>query len=134
MGQEGAAGAGWLSSPPWGHTHSPVAACLPSCHTQPGVPAAQDHHRSGQAGLSSSAALQPQRDARASGYHQRLDAWKVTRRHPSTSQGGPWFYLLLLLSARAQAPLPMAPGEPRRLLLQFLGWLGQRVVVRKEQA
>lgn len=94
-GHEGPLLPGCLQSPqgcgerdktaPWLHASHQV------CHTSPGVPAAQDHCLSGQAGLSSSAALQPWRGAPASGYHQGLDACRVTCQQPSTSQGAPWF-------------------------------------------
>lgn len=112
---------------PWLHASHQV------CHTSPGVPAAQDHCLSGQAGLSSSAALQPWRGAPASGYHQGLDACRVMCQQPSTSQGAPWFYLFLLMSARPQTPLSTAWGGPPAppVPLQVLCWLGHRAVVNR---
>lgn len=93
--------------------HSPGAACQPSwglCCP-------------GQAGLSSSAALQPQRDAQASGYHQGWAACKVTHHQPSASPGAPWGFLPWLVShstARGSWEAPPAPPA----LPRPLRWLG----------
>lgn len=95
--------------------------CMPAIHMSHVT--CHTHIRAAQAGLSSSAALQPQRDAQATGYHQGWDAgYRPTAF--STSRG-PCVYLLWLVSDTTACGSWEAPSALSVLV-------GQREVAKTE--